>query len=228
MPPAATEEPAASGATAPADEPSSFDELFDEPAATPPTETPSTPPVTESAAEPAPEPSAPVASAEETEEVDVTDLFGEPSASEPAAEEPAAEEPATEQPAAEQPAAEEPAPQDAPADEEKEEEPAEPLDFESLFGPSSSTEILSAPGGWASEASRTWHTQEGEQLGTARVGQVSAAAVTLLTTDGQSLVVRFSELSDADLTFLRQQIDARQTLLAEQQRAESQLAERGR
>ena len=57
---------------------------------------------------------------------------------------------------------------------------------------------------------------------------VTGDYVTLLTDDGRELDVRFSTLSDGDLAFLRRQIDARQTLLAEQERAEARLAEKAR
>ena len=134
--------------------------------------------------------------------------------------------PATETPA-EAPST--PAAEPANADEAKEEPKEEQeLDFDSLFGPSSSNEVLTAPGGWASDAARQWNNAKGDDLATARVTAISDSDVTLLTDAGQTLNVSFAELSDGDLAFLRRQIDARQSDLAQQQRAESRLAEQSR
>ena len=127
------------------------------------------------------------------------------------------------------PATETPAAEPANADKAKEEPKEEQeLDFDSLFGPSSSNEVLTAPGGWASDAARQWSDAQGSELATARVAAISESDVTLLTDAGQTLNVNFAELSDGDLAFLRRQIDARQSELAQQQRAESRLAERSR
>jgi hypothetical protein len=145
-----------------------------------------------------------------------------PTSETPAAETPAAGTPA---PSDQTPPATEPANADAPKEEPKAEEE---LDFDALFGPSSSNETLSEPGGWASDAGRQWSDAHGAELATARVTSIGDHNVTLVTAAGEKLNVSFAELSDGDLAFLRRQIDARQTLLAERERAEARLADQSR
>jgi hypothetical protein len=219
----------AAGAPTTETEESSIDDLFSEPSAASPSSDPAATPANETPSAPAAEP-APTTPPEEAEkpasdeEVDVNDLFGEPAASEP----PAAEAPPTDEGApADQPSSETPPGEEsAPPEESKPTE--EPLDFDSLFGPSSSNDVLSEPGGWRSTVSRAWHYTDGEPLAAARIGGISHAGVTLLTDKGQTLDIEFRELSNADLAFLRKQLDARQAFVAEQQRAESRLAEKSR
>jgi hypothetical protein len=197
--------------------------LFGEPATAAPTEDPVDAPATEAAAEPAAEePAAPT-------EPDAVDLFGDPVSPRTPVAEPA---PATsETPPSETPAEAPSTPAAEPeSGNEANEEPKEEqeLDFDALFGPSSSNETLSEPGGMASDDSREWNDAEGREFAAARVAAISDAGVTLLTDAGQTLNVSFAELSDGDLAFLRRQIDARQIELVQQERAESRLAEQSR
>jgi hypothetical protein len=200
--PAPTAEPAAE----PAEDP--MDSLFGGPA----TETPAEPAAEQPAAQPTEPPAEAPAAA--PAEVDAVDLFGDPIAP-------------TTPPAESAPAEAPPSPQSTPAEEAKpaaeEEKKDDGVDFNELF-PSASNGVLTEPGGWASDASRDWNDREGQSLATARVVGVADGSVALRNNVGQTLNVAFADLSDADLAFLRRQIDARQTVLAEQNRAESQLA----
>ena len=118
--------------------------------------------------------------------------------------------------------AEEPAP--APADEPASSSP----EGEDLFGPSSSHDMLTQPGGWASDTSRPWNDANGQWLVTGRITEVTAKFVVLSREDGQSQAVRYAHLDDEDLSFLRQQIDARRAQVARQAGPDEMLAEQSR
>jgi hypothetical protein len=137
----------------------------------------------------------------------VTDPFEAPTEETPPVEEPStppAEEPAT--PPAEEPASDSP-------------------EGDDLFGPGAARDVLTQPGGWASDASRPWNDADGQPLVTGRLTEVTAKFVVLLREDGQSQAVRYAHLGDDDLSFLRQQIDARRVQLAAQTAGDELLAE---
>jgi hypothetical protein len=179
------------------------------------------------------------------------DVFSDtPATTEPPAAEPETTEPET--PATETQPAEESAPAEpaatapaadlfsAPAEEEtpppSEETTPAPADEpassspegEDLFGPSSSHDVLTQPGGWASNASRPWNDADGQLLLTGRITEVTAKSVVLMREDGQSQAVSFAHLGYEDLSFLRRQIDARQVQLANQAGPDEMLAEQSR
>ncbi len=120
------------------------------------------------------------------------------------------------------PPAEEPAP--APAEEPATETP----EGDELFGPSAARDVLTQPGGWASDASRPWNDAEGQLLVTGRITEVTAKFVVLSREDGQSQAVRYAHLGDKDLSFVRQQIEARRVQLASQSGGDELLAEQSR
>lgn len=193
-------------------EPTRYDDVFSntpestEPSAaeTPEPETtePETPaPETEPADEPAP--------AESLDPAPVDDPFTAP----------AEEAPTTNETT---PPAEESAP--APAEEPATETP----EGDELFGPSAARDVLTQPGGWASDASRPWNDAEGQLLVTGRITEVTAKFVVLSREDGQSQAVRYGRLGDNDLSFLRQQIEARRVQLASQASGDELLAEQSR
>ena len=173
-----------------------------------------------------------------------------PAASETAAPEPSSTEtqpaeeqsPATEttpiEPATPAPAEDEPFPAPAeettpaPAEETTPAPAEEPSsvtpDYDDLFPPSSTNEVLKQPGGWASDATRPWNDAEGQLLVTGRITEVTAKFVVLSREDGQSQAVRFARLGDDDLSFLRQQIEARRAQLASQADDDGLLARQSR
>lgn len=111
-------------------------------------------------------------------------------------------------------------------EEQPEEHPAEPSDpdVESLFGPSAAWDVLSEPGGWASTSDRTWRDASGDELGPAKLAAINGHYVVLRTNDGGEHIIRFDELSRDDLGFLRRQIDARETELAQKAKDAARLA----
>ncbi len=119
-------------------------------------------------------------------------------------------EPATDTPAADPPAAEETPATDEPTP--AEEAPPTP-DYDELFPPSSDTGSLRTPGGWASEAPRSWKDADGRVLAVGRVVDVTALQVVLAADDGAEHAFPYAALSNADLRFLREQVEARRTAL---------------
>jgi hypothetical protein len=156
-----------------------------------------------------------------------------PPAEDPAPAEPAATAPATDlftAPAEETPPTEEttPAPAEEPAPAPADEPATSSPEGEDLFGPSSSHDVLTQPGGWASNASRPWNDADGQLLLTGRITEVTAKFVVLSREDGQSQAVRYARLGDEDLSFLRRQIDARRAQIASQAGPDEMLAEQSR
>jgi hypothetical protein len=175
--------------------------------APPPSEPANEPPPRYSQPQPEEEPSTP------TEPDNLDELFSDaPDTGDSAAGAPDASEqqqPPSERPPAETapaPAAEEP---DSPA--ETDEEPAATPDFEDLFPP---TGALTEPGGWASDATRTWTDARGRVLLSARMKGVTAKHVLLTSGKGAVEAVSYEALSDSDLRFLRRQIEARRAQLS--------------
>jgi hypothetical protein len=122
-------------------------------------------------------------------------------------------EPAAAATADEQPAA---APEEAPADPPGADEPSVTPDYDELFPPSSATGVLSAPGGWASDTTRPWSDVSGRHMATGRVTRVAPNQVVLLGDDGLARTLSYAELSSEDLSFLRDQVQARRARLASQ------------
>jgi len=150
---------------------------------------------------------------EPAEPMPFEELFSDESAEEPS--------PTDQQPPAESaPAESEPASgEDGPADDAEADAP----EAEELFTP---TGALREPGGWSSNAARAWTDAGGRELHSARLSGANAEQVTLVDGDGVTHTVRYAELSDGDLRFLRRQIEARRALLAPP--ADELLANEGR
>jgi hypothetical protein len=129
-----------------------------------------------------------------------------------------AETPATETPATEPPASDPPPVPDA-----DEASPRTP-DYDELFPPSSSTGVQSAPGGWASEAPRSWHDGDGRVLATGRIAGVTAQQVVLSGEDGARQALPYASLSENDLRFLRDQVAARRAEVQATREADRLLA----
>lgn len=126
----------------------------------------------------------------------------------------------------------------APAADELFPEPTEPSapaedpasttpEYDSLFPPSSANEVLTQPGGWASDVSRPWIDAGGQRIVAGRITEVTASGIVSAGNDGKSRAVRYVSLSDADLNFVRQQIAARRAQLAGQA-ADARLAKQSR
>jgi hypothetical protein len=199
-------------AAAPAVEPTRYDDIFSNtPESTEPPAAETPEPATAEPQTPAPEtePAEAPAPAESADTTPAGDLFTAP----------AEETPPTEETTA---PAEESAP--APAEEPATETP----EGDELFGPSAARDVLTQPGGWASDASRPWNDAEGQLLLTGRITEVTARFVVLSREDGQSQAVRYSHLGDEDLGFLRRQIEARRVQLASQAGGDELLAEQSR
>lgn len=200
-------------------------------AAMPPVEQPAAPvtPPTEAPPEPAPTTPQPGPFDEL-----FPDTSSETEAQPPSEQPPATETAPTEAPPAatsEQPptsATETPEPTTEQATPATEEEPATTPDFDELFGPSTSIDVLTLPGGWASSASRPWSIAGGRAPIAGRVTSVTSDHVVLLSDDGPSQSVRYAELADDDLNFLRQQIEARRAQLATQTPDGERLAKQAR
>jgi hypothetical protein len=193
-------------------EPTRYDDIFSNtPESTEPPAAETTEPAAAESQTPAPEtePADEPAPAEPADPASVDDPFTAPAEETPPTEEttPPAEEST-------------PAPAEAPATETPE--------GEELFGPSAACDVLTQPGGWASDASRPWNDAEGQLLVTGRITEVTAKFVVLLRENGQSQSVRYSHLGDEDLSFLRQQIEARRVQLASQAGGDELLAEQSR
>ncbi|HEX6960891.1 MAG TPA: hypothetical protein VF175_03430 [Lacipirellula sp.] len=202
--------------TLPTDEPPPAEPLTAEaePTAPPAEDEPAEPPVaveepTRYSAPPADEPAA--APPE-------TDPYAELFPPDPATSEP--EHPSDDVP----PATEEapPAAEEAPATDEA------PPDYNELFPPSSFLDVLSTPGGLASDSPRPWTNVHGHPLLTARVTKVRPTRIVVTCEDGVSHTLAFSELSKHDLAFVRRQVDARQVQLAHEARQQELLANQGR
>jgi hypothetical protein len=198
--------------------------------------TPTPPPTPAPAKETAPSPPIPPQTLPEPapptqEETSPPPAEAVPEPTEPIVEpQPPAEAPPTQTPPTETPPAE-PAP--APAEEteapaENKEPPATPPNVEDIFGPTSFNDTLGEPGGWASEVSRRWSDTSGGLLATARVAGATGEHVVLLDDVGNTHTAPYSLLSDDDLGFLRRQIDARRTQLAQRAADETLLATQGR
>jgi hypothetical protein len=189
--------------------------LFDEPAAESP---PAAPPATET--------ETPATETESDEASSVDDVFGEPA---PSAEEPTGDTPAVEEESIEVESTE----AEAAEGESTEKPAADPLD--DLFGPSSAIERskfdthvaapLHAAGGLASGEFRQWSNRSTEMQYQGRLIRMTAEGVFVAQPDGEVVAVAFSQLSDADLAFVRGQVQAKRALLA-QQEADSQIAAR--
>jgi len=103
-----------------------------------------------------------------------------------------------------------PATEDSAPPAENDSEPAT-TGIEDVFPP---TGALAEPGGWASRATRDWTDAAGRRLIAARVGGATAEHVMLVSGDGATRQIRYGELSNSDLRFLRRQIEARRLQLA--------------
>jgi hypothetical protein len=121
---------------------------------------------------------------------------------------PDAAEAESETPAAETPSTESPATEGAPAAEE----PRTP-EYDELFPPSSATRVLSAPGGWTSDAPRLWKDADGRVLAIGRITGVTAQQLVLARDDGAEQAFPYAALSNADLQYLREQVSARRAEL---------------
>jgi hypothetical protein len=160
--------------------------------------------------EPAPEDQQPEPT-EPAEPMPFEELFSDESAEEPSStdEQPPAESaPAEREPAPADDDARQPANgEDGPAAAPEADGPA----AEDLFTP---TGALREPGGWNSDTARAWTDAGGRVLHSARLSGANAEHVTLVDGDGSTHTLRYAELSDGDLRFLRRQIEARRALLA--------------
>jgi hypothetical protein len=171
-------------------------------ASTPTPSAPTTQPETTASPTPAvPEPTPAAPTPETTPPVD--DIFGDAiplTTPAPTPATPAAETTPT-QPA---PA---PAPAAMPAD-------GKAPEAEDLFNSGASLRALDEPGGWSSEQTRLWNDAGGLHTCEARLTGATAREVVLDRADGESVRVPYEALSDADLQFVRRQIDARRAQLA--------------
>ena len=172
------------------------------------------PPVTDTSnTETEPEASVPAeeAAPTETESESVDELFDSP-ATDPA--------PAPETtPPAEEPAAEES--EDTEESEEKADEPAEEKDpLDDFFSDVPRPAALSAPGGLESNSHRTWTDNTAKYHCEARLVSVTPREVVLAKANGQLKTVSLRRLSDADLTFVHEQVVAKRELLARQNASE--------
>jgi hypothetical protein len=166
----------------------------------PPADQPVTP--TEEPATPTEPPAAPV----EQPTTPVEDIFG--AAAEPAASEPAATD--TTPPA--EPAPAEAAPATEPAAQPPAEAPKASDIFDSL---GASSNALGEPSSGASTDVRTWNDAAGIHACEARLTEITAEEVVLVRADGGTVRVPYRQLSVADLRFVRRQIEARRTQLAQ-------------
>lgn len=161
----------------------------------PPVETP--PPV---------ETTPPVETPSEPPAEEADDLFGEPAAeSTPPAEESTADEAPAEDPATEESPAEESTEFAAPAD--------DPL--EDFFNAVPRPNALQVAGGLESQIHRTWTDNTGKYRCEARLVSVELDEVVLHKADGQPKRVPLVRLSDADLTFVHEQVVAKREMLAQ-------------
>jgi hypothetical protein len=211
--------PPSTPAAEPATQPNTTTEgLFEEPAAAEPAPAETEPEPTTTQPDPSAE-APPVVT--ESPETSADDLFGEPSQP--------ADESTNDRPAVEEESAEEES-----TESESPEEPAsDPLD--DLFGPSSATDgpeldqeefaPLHAAGGLASSEFRTWSDRSNDFQCEGRLVRMTTAGVFVAQSNGESVAIAFSQLSDADLGFVRTQLQAQRTLLA-RQAAERQVASR--
>jgi hypothetical protein len=201
--------------------------LFDEPAAKPADSTPTedTESTTTTTEELFVEPSqpAPSDSNESTEEATTESAETE---SEETAEETPASNPLDELFSPSTPAAE-PAPEAAPADETETDTEAESTEGEETekpasdpFDPFSQNELpveLRLPGGLASQDFRGWSDRANNFQVNARLVRMSAEGVFLADEAGEYVAMSFSQLSDADLSFIREQVRAQRVVLAQRQ-----------
>jgi hypothetical protein len=110
---------------------------------------------------------------------------------------------------------------------------ADPLD--DLFGPSSSLDKpdqthevaarLETAGGLAIIESRQWSSRNGDFQCHGRLVRMTANGVFVIQPNGELMAIAFAQLSDADLAFVRGQLQTQRDLLA-QQEADSQIASR--
>jgi hypothetical protein len=196
--------------------------LFDEPAPTtepaPATSTPATPPATEDTTTEEPtresseteglfEESTPPAE-ESTEDSNDTTPEGQPESETPETED--SEQPADPLDELFGPSApaEDPAPESPPESTEdtEEEESTDP------FGETSA--VLNAPGGLASRKYRTWSDPAANVNFEARLIRFSTTGVFLSQPSGEIIAVSFSQLSDGDLHFVRDQLHSQRVVLA--------------
>lgn len=132
---------------------------------------------------------------ESAESVEIDDVFGEPAPS-------AAESvPVTEEETLEEESTEESAPATDPLDD--------------LFGPSSAIEPPQ-PNEKAIGANRLWTTRGETGHYEGRLVRMTTAGVFVLQPNGKLVALAFSELSDADLRFVRNQVQLERDLLATQ------------
>jgi hypothetical protein len=75
---------------------------------------------------------------------------------------------------------------------------------------------LEEAGGLASNSTRTWTDATGTFRSEARLVSVAARAVLLRQADGAVVEVPLASLSEADLQFVRQQIEAQRMLICQQ------------
>lgn len=101
-----------------------------------------------------------------------------------------------------------------PADEKPQGESSTP-DLEELFNDATPRGPLVEPGGWESETNRTWRDASGRTVAAARLAGVTGERVELIDEDGGKPSLAYRELSDADLTFVRRQVEARRVQLAQ-------------
>jgi hypothetical protein len=161
---------------------------------------PTAPRYTAPPATPETEPSAPPAPSR------YEDLFP----SEPATDE--ADSTAPPQPSAETASPDSPPPPtpDAADPGQRQPEPSTSPEYEDIFPPSGA---LLEPGGWSSDSTRQWTDHAGRALLRGRVSSATAEHVSLRSSAGVVQQVPYGRLSDADLRFLRRQVDARRRQL---------------
>jgi hypothetical protein len=73
---------------------------------------------------------------------------------------------------------------------------------------------LRAPGGLASHEFRNWSNREDDFRCGARLVGLAAYGVFLIQPSGEPVAMSFSQLSDADLSFVRAQVRAQRAVLA--------------
>jgi hypothetical protein len=120
----------------------------------------------------------------------------------------------------------EPAPEAAPADETETDTEAESTEGEETekpasdpFDPFSLNEFpaeLRVPGGLASQDFRGWSDRANNFQVNARLVRMTAEGVFLADEAGEYVAMSFAQLSDADLSFVREQVRAQRIVLARQ------------